>query len=285
MCRLPEKKKKRMSVKLERLKEQVDEKNIDFKELEKTVGLLEWATTHRESRLGKNYVRLIEKFKVRSLCRKQRNRAMLRNAVIKSKNLIERNPELVLNRSKALRDVELTWSDASWEKDAGVGKLAGLILGKGAAGAWKLNISWSQIPGWVRNVKSREGMIQVLEIIAVDLTQRKFGHWLRNKSEHHLVDNTGAIYGLVKNWSDCRVTGAVSSVVNDRNIESFIEKNRTVWYSYIASKRNPADLPTRSERIDLLFKLFKVRAVEISHSEIPWEEYHSKYKEIFDLEN
>ena len=70
----------------------------------------------------------------------------------------------------------------------------------------------------------------------------------------HFIDNTGALYGLVKGYSpvpDCMSIIRAFHVAN-------LALRANVWFSYVASKANISDLPSRGALSEMAAALLRV---------------------------
>ena len=64
----------------------------------------------------------------------------------------------------------------------------------------------------------------------------------------HFIDNTSALYGLAKGYSSQPDSSAIIRAFHVANIRL----RANVWFNYVATKANVADLPSRGA-LDLLF--------------------------------
>ena len=99
-------------------------------------------------------------------------------------------------------------------------------------------------------IPSQEAYIGQLELLAAVSAYTTFHAELRDRRVIHWIDNTSALAGLIR--------GYAGSIDSARIVHAFHALNvglRTdVWFEYVASKANIADLPSRME-FDLLRRL------------------------------
>ena len=87
----------------------------------------------------------------------------------------------------------------------------------------------------------RQQYVGQLEVLAAVAAYTTFPGRLRGREVVHFIDNTGALFGLMKGYS--------RDVDSARLVHSFhtvcAALGSRVWLAYVASKANLADLPSR----------------------------------------
>ena len=146
----------------------------------------------------------------------------------------------------------IVWSDAMWEKSssrpAGLGFVI-FVPSDDPSGRGRLIYS-SVFPDetTIRFFMRKEQYIGQLELLAATACYYSLPDIFRGREVIHFVDNTSAIAALIKGYS-----GAPDS---SRIVHAFHSLNaglRTnVWFQYVASKANVADLPSRGAHDELM---------------------------------
>ena len=132
------------------------------------------------------------------------------------------------------------YTDAMYEvSDRGSGRL-GLALFDPVVGRWYH--SESRVPASVLDrFQMRQQYVGQLEVLAAVAAYTTFPAIVRGREVIHFIDNTGALFGLMK--------GYARDVDSARLVHSFhaicAALGSRVWLAYVASKANLADLPSR----------------------------------------
>ena len=85
--------------------------------------------------------------------------------------------------------------------------------------------------------------IMVYELLAVELAIELWGDLLRDKWALFKVDNMGAVYALTKWTTNCRVCMELVARIQRR-----LRAPETLpYWSWVATQRNSADLPSRMQ--------------------------------------
>ena len=93
------------------------------------------------------------------------------------------------------------------------------------------------------HLAKKKQYITQLEMVAAVAAYTTFGDLLTNRKAVHWIDNQGALAGLIKGYgrdSDC------AKLLHAQVAISLITKT-CIWYAYIASEANIADLPSRGD--------------------------------------
>ena len=135
----------------------------------------------------------------------------------------------------------LLWTDASWEKGVGaLGIVVYLPHANGGRGAFMY--SYLVVPAWlIALLVPKAQHIGQLEILAAVCAYLSLPSLLTEEHVIHMVDNTSAIYSLVRGYSSKADSAAL---VNIFHILCAAIGVRVLW-DYIESKANVADLPSR----------------------------------------
>ena len=134
----------------------------------------------------------------------------------------------------------LVYTDAMYEvMDRESGRL-GLALFDPLEGRWYH--SESRVPSSLLDrFQMRQQYVGQLEVLAAVAAYTTFSSLLRGREVVHFIDNTGALFGLMK--------GYARDVDSARLVHSFhticAAMGTRVWLAYVASKANLADLPSR----------------------------------------
>ena len=149
--------------------------------------------------------------------------------------------ELRLGRSP--RMPVLIWTDASWENGFGaLGIVIYLPYGKDGKGAFLF--SFLIVPGWlIALLVPKKQHIGQLEILAAVYVYLSVPQLVAGELIIHMVDNTSAIFSLVRGYSSKEDSAAL---VNIFHLVCAVIRPEVLW-DYIESKANVADLPSRLE--------------------------------------
>lgn len=113
-------------------------------------------------------------------------------------------------------------------------------------------VSRLTVPAWVYDLLSQEAftLIQQVEILAALAAYRTLGERLRDEAVVHFIDNTGALSNLIHGYAylpDCgRMVNAVHLALARLRCK--------VWFEWVPSKANIADVPSREEGDDEIFE-------------------------------
>ena len=110
----------------------------------------------------------------------------------------------------------------------------------------------------LRKFRPRKQYIGQLEAVACAIPYLSLPDLFQDREVVHFVDNTGALYGMAK--------GAASDVDTSRIVHSvsavLAAAHTSVWWSFVASKANIADLPSRGAIDDMQRIIAQVDAHE-----------------------
>ena len=135
----------------------------------------------------------------------------------------------------------LIWTDASWEQ--GVGALGIVVYFPRANGGRGLFMySYMVVPAWLISLLVPKAQhIGQLEILAAVCAYLSIPKLLVGEHVIHMVDNTSAIYSLVRGYSSKPDSAALVNIFHVLCAAIGVR----VLYDYIESKANVADLPSR----------------------------------------
>ena len=151
----------------------------------------------------------------------------------------------------------VVWSDAMWQDATpnspacgGLGFVVWLPPGhpgaSPAAGRFLYShrrVSLSDLP-----FRSRDhSLIGQLELLAAAAAYTSIPGHFDGADVIHFIDNTSALYGLVKGYSAVPDSAAIIRAFHMANISI----GANVWFNYVATKANVADLPSRGALLDL----------------------------------
>ena len=162
-------------------------------------------------------------------------------------------PRVFRLRGVTTRPCVKVWTDAAWEPMSDTPATIGMVvyLPPEAGRRGRYLYSSMVVPDeYMQQFQVRQQYIGQLELLAAVAAYTTFHAELRDRRVIHWIDNTSALAGLIRGYA-----GAIDSA---RIVHAFHALNaglRTdVWFEYIASKANIADLPSRME-FDLLKSL------------------------------
>ena len=150
------------------------------------------------------------------------------------------------------RKCVVVWSDAMWEQDAlvpgGVGFVVWVPPGHPALPAHRPRgrflfgarpVSRADVAHL--GLLPRQQQVGQLEALAAECVYESLPTIMRNADVLHFVDNTSALYGVVKGSSpQPDSTRIIFSLHLRQLLDRFV-----VWFSYVASAANVSDLPSR----------------------------------------
>ena len=162
-------------------------------------------------------------------------------------------PRIFRLRGAAPRPCVKVWTDAAWEPMSEMPATIGIVvyLPPEAGRRGRYLYSSMVVPDeYMQQFQVRRQYIGQLELLAAVAAYTTFHAELRDRRVIHWIDNTSALAGLIR--------GYAGSIDSARIVHAFHALNvglRTdVWFEYVASKANIADLPSRMD-FDLLKSL------------------------------
>ena len=174
----------------------------------------------------------------------------VREAVQFYKEVLPSLPPKVFGLETGQRRPLIAYSDAMYE----VGNMAsgrlGMVVFDPEEGVWRHSDTPVR-PAILRMFADREQYVGQLEVLAAVALYTTFWREVefRGREVIHFIDNTGALYGLMKGYS--------RDVDSARLVHVFhticAALGCKVWLAYVASKANIADLPSRGD-FDLLLR-------------------------------
>ena len=158
-----------------------------------------------------------------------------------------------LNLLAHLRPTLKVWSDAMLQD--GVGRL-GFVVYDPEDGYFAY--SSYLVPAWffslMRNANACIGQLEIAAALLVYITLPSYR--IRNRRILHFIDNTSAMYSLFKGYSS---KDDSSLLVNLFHL-ILARLHLDIWWEYVASKANIADLPSRNDfRLLHLLKCIFIR--------------------------
>ena len=120
------------------------------------------------------------------------------------------------------------------------------------------------VPDWVyARMRERTQYVGQLEILAAVLAYTSRPEQFRGRDVIHFIDNSGAEAGLVKGYSRDLDSARLAGIFHC--LAAALEAN--VWFEYVASKANLADLPSRDD-----FELLRSPEFGAEWFELEWPE-------------
>ena len=160
-----------------------------------------------------------------------------------------RSISLISIARAATRPPVVVWSDAMWDRDRRQGGLGWVVWlppghpdSRGTEGHFlfgtRCRVGLEELPFLV----PKDSLIGQLELLAaaspyISLPPSTFA----DQDVLHFVDNTSALYGMVKGYSRVPDSSAIIRAFQVANIAL----GANVWFNYVATKANVADLPSR----------------------------------------
>ena len=148
------------------------------------------------------------------------------------------------------RPTVLVWSDASAEESAEeLGRMGFVVLfpGEYLGGVWVperwVHASAAVPAGLVASFARRRTYIGLYEQVAAVAVYQTLGAELAGRRVVHFVDNQGAMAGLAKGYARVADAARVVHAFHAWNAGARV----SVWFEYVRSKANIADLPSRGE--------------------------------------
>jgi hypothetical protein len=166
------------------------------------------------------------------------------------KSLLPRLPRRKVRLRGRVFPCVKVWTDAMWEPDsphpAGIGIVI-YVPPSISAGHYRrgryMHASMQVSEELMRKFVRRKQYIGQLELLAAVAAYTTFPDVLRGRRVIHWIDNTSALAGLIKGYA-----GAPDSASIVHAFHAFNSALRSdVWFEYVASKANIADLPSRGE--------------------------------------
>lgn len=181
--------------------------------------------------------------------RRQRLSAALRAALHFVSSVACSLPPRVLDvrsrRAAARRGTIVVWSDAMWASGrGGLGFVVYFPPGHpaGGAGGSFLHSSLSVLPSDLPFLSRSDHLIGQLELLAAVAVYCSFpSSFFADWDVVHYIDNTSALYSLTKGYSSQPDS---LSIIRAFHILD-IQLRANVWFNYVATKANVADLPSR----------------------------------------
>ena len=109
-------------------------------------------------------------------------------------------------------------------------------------------------------MRPRDQHVGQLEVLAAVAAYTSRSEQLRDRDVIHFIDNTGAIFGIAKGYSADLDSARLISVFHTLNAAL----GANVWFEYVASAANIADLPSRGELDLLLSPQYGARRFDVS---------------------
>lgn len=162
-------------------------------------------------------------------------------------------PRIFRLRGAPPRPCVKVWTDAAWEPTSTAPATVGIVVyippEAGQRGRY-LYSSMVVPEEYMQQFQVRRQYIGQLELLAAVAAYTTFHAELRDRRVIHWIDNTSALAGLIRGYA-----GAIDSAHIVHAFHALNAGLRTdVWFEYIASKANIADLPSRMD-FDLLRRL------------------------------
>lgn len=184
----------------------------------------------------------------------------LRRALKFFKGSIGALPRREISTDTAPRPPVLVWSDAMYERKADVPARGGFVVVVPAEGAVPAvtYISSHDTPRDVidKFVPGKKQYIGQLELLYAVAPYTSLPNVFKGRQVIHFIDNTSACAALIKGYSRAIDSGLIVNAFHAFNVGMRAD----VFFEYVRSKANPADLPSRDAPEELGSLLVNVGA-------------------------
>ena len=129
----------------------------------------------------------------------------------------------------------------------------------------------------IAQFEEREQYVGQLEVLAAVAAYTSRDTQLRGRDVIHFIDNVGAYSGLTKGYSRDVDSGRMISVFHTMNAAL----SANVWFEYVPSKANIADLPSRGD-----FELLRSNDLKAEWFDLVWpplSAWSGEYGRLFTL--
>ncbi len=229
--------------KIEELIGEIRRKQIRMKTLQKVLGNAAYIACSQRSRAGSVVMRAIYPWTVeRTFHRLKRDRGARRKLciVLRMLTVLTENSDPVELTKKRTNAAQVwLYTDASGGNNPRIGAL--LLDEHGAAFAFTL-----EVPDW-----SNEE-IDVLEALAMLVAFRVFADKIRDKHVWAAIDNSCALFLLVK----CSSKKTKTSKICAETAGVLKELGTSAYYDYVRTELNPGDCASRTELMASLVRMF-----------------------------
>ena len=165
--------------------------------------------------------------------------------------IIMKLPRAVFRFKTKPRPTVKVWTDACWEPDAvepaGIGVV--LFFPEYTDNNGQYHASYYTPPHCVASeevigkFKARKQYIGQLELYAALIAYTTFKRELQGRKVIHWIDNTGALAALIKGYSSVPDSAQIVHAFHSLNLGLKCK----VWFEYVFTKANIADLPSRKD--------------------------------------
>jgi hypothetical protein len=172
-------------------------------------------------------------------------------------------PRREISLDTAPRPPVLVWTDAMYEANSAVPARGGFVVvvpGDGAVPAVTY-ISSHDTPLDVIDmfVPGKKQYIGQLELLYAVAPYTSMPHVFKNRQVIHFIDNTSACAALVKGYSRAIDSGLIVNAFHAFNVGVRAD----VFFEYVRSEANPADLPSRDAPEELGSLLVRMGAAQV----------------------
>ena len=176
----------------------------------------------------------------------------IRRALSFLKDVVEQLPPRVISLDVAARSPVLIWSDAMWEAEAMEPAGGGFVIVIPEEGERRRRVLYALeqtgeavLRQFVPDRKQYIGQLELLYAVAPYYSAPRE---LAGRQVIHFIDNTGACAALVKGYARAIDSGLIVNAFHAWNAGLRAE----VFFEYVRSKANIADLPSRGALEELL---------------------------------
>uniref|UniRef100_A0A7S4F9Y6 Uncharacterized protein n=1 Tax=Chrysotila carterae TaxID=13221 RepID=A0A7S4F9Y6_CHRCT len=166
-------------------------------------------------------------------------------------SVLPRLPRRVLRDRRDPRPTVKIWTDAMWEGSSEVPARVGVVVyfpphrmcGCGWSAARYEHASLQVPPEVLEEFVPSTQYIGQLKLLAAVAAYCTFARELKGRRVIHWIDNTSALAALIKGYSSRPDSALIVHAFHAFNVRV----GARVWFEYVSSKSNIADLPSRGE--------------------------------------
>ena len=181
-------------------------------------------------------------------------------------------------RKRRRRRPVVVYTDAMYDSSRTPAGMVGVVIFDPEDEEARWRFSSAAVPdAIIGEFREREQYVGQLEVLAAVAAYTSRADQLTGRDVIHFIDNVGAYSGLGKGYSRDVDSGRMISVFHTMNVAL----GANVWFEYVPSKANIADLPSRGD-----FDLLRSPAFNAAWFDLVWppvSAWAGEYKDLFSL--
>ena len=181
-------------------------------------------------------------------------------------------------RKRRKRRPIIVYTDAMYDKNRTPAGMVGVVIFDPEDNESPWRFSSAAVPeSIIAQFEEREQYVGQLEVLAAVAAYTSRDAQLRGRDVIHFIDNVGAYSGLTKGYSRDVDSGRMISVFHTMNAAL----GANVWFEYVPSKANIADLPSRGD-----FELLRSNDLKAEWFDLVWpplSAWSGEYGRLFTL--